>query len=330
MVFQHTSGIWPGFDDVLRALRDFPAPKVASLHSMHFQSRETRWGLWSSEHRLLRAVLPLLDRVTVFTPSAGEAVRRAFPEHAARVSVLRHGLPVPPQLDRADARRCLAEYVGGLPGSVRPRGAARDLIDALADPGCLFVGAFGFLQHDKGFEAAYRLRDALQARAPHRRIVALVMGSLRDPNDRRNRRAVARLAADADGRGRFLVTALPPDAVFHAALRAMDLNVFWPESPTQSGRIAHALGVGATVVGRDIEGVGETLREAGAPVCADFDELVACASRLLDEPGYTQSLRAQYRRYAVAHSWERQAERHLHLADALLSERAGAAVAGAR
>ena len=102
----------------------------------------------------------------------------------------------------------------------------------------------------------------------------------------------------------------------------MDLNVYWPDSPTQSGRIVHALGVAATVIGRDVEGVGEILRDAGAPVCGSFDELVSRATRLLGDAGYADSLRAHYRQYARDHSWEEQARRHVALADALAAQRA--------
>ena len=320
--FQHAWDIWPRFPRLLRALSLFPAPKVASFHGVHFESPETPWGLWAAEHRTLRQTLPLLDRVTVFTPAAGDAVRAAFPKHASKVTVLRHGVHSPRPLSRMDARRRLAEYLAGVQGWVSPRGAAPALVDALADPDCLFVGALGFLQADKGFEVAYRLSDALRARLPGRRIVALVMGSVRDPRNRRNRRLLSRLAAAAGDGDRFLVAAGPPDDVFRAGLRAVVLNVYWPDAPTQSGRIAHALGVGATVIGRDVEGVGETLRDAGAPVCGSFDELVSRATRLLGDAGYADSLRAHYQQYARDHSWEEQAGRHVAFADALVAVRA--------
>ena len=154
------------------------------------------------------------------------------------------------------------------------------------------------------------------------------MGSLREPDDPRNRSVVAELAADADGERCFFVRTLPPDAVFRAALRAMDLNVYWPQSPTQSGRLAEALGAGAAVAGRNVEGLGETLRDVGAPACESFGELVASACDLLRDPTRAEALRARGLAYALRHSSERQAGRHLDLAEALVA--APAAGAGVR
>jgi glycosyltransferase involved in cell wall biosynthesis len=319
--FQHAPDIWPKFAELLRGLIDFPARKVASLHVVHFQSSETPWGLLRCEHQMLSEVLPMLDRATVFTPAAREAVCSAFPEYAEKVTVLRHGMHTPRLLGRDAARQRLRDYLAGIPESVRPQGAASALIEALADPSCAFVGTLGFIQWGKGYEAAYALRDSLQARLPERRVIGLVIGAMREPQDRRNRRLLSRLAEAADGSGTFLVTALPPDPIFQASLRAMDLNLYWPDAPTQSGRVSHALGVGGTTIGRDIEGVGETLREAGAPTCTEFDELVHRAVDLLRNPLLAHSIRARGRRYALSHSWAEQAQRHLELADALAARR---------
>jgi hypothetical protein len=319
--FQHAPDIWPQFPALIRVLRGLPTWKVASLHAVHFQSPETRSGLRSSEQRILREALPSLDLVTVFTQSAHEAVCQAFPEHAGKVTVLRHGVHGPHLVSRDDARRLLAQHLGRVPEVVYPRAAVSSLIDALGDPATIVVGTLGFLQWDKGFEAAYTLCDALKARLPGRRVVGLVMGSMRDPNDRRNRRLLARLAAMADGGSRFLVNTLAVDRIFQAGLRALDLNVYWPDSPTQSGRVAHAIGVGATIIGRDIEGLGEMLREVGAPACTKFDELVSCALDLLRNPTRVQSIRVRCLEYAQKHSWEEQARHHLEIAHALVAER---------
>ena len=319
--FQHAPDIWPQFPALLRALRHFPVRKMASLHTVHFQSPETPSGLRSSERQMLRDLLPWLDRVTVFTPPARQAMRRAFPEYGDKVTLLRHGVHGPKPIARNEARRQLAQHLGRVSDVVRPRGGASSLLRALDDPDTVVLGSLGFLQWDKGLEAVYDLRDALQARLPERRVVGLVMGSVRDRADGRNRQLLAELAARADGDGHFLVTTLTPDAVFQAGLRALDLNLYWPDSPTQSGRVAHALGVGASLIGRDVEGLGEALRDVGAPACSGFDELVSRALDLLRSPARVQSLHLRCLEHAEQYAWKRQAQSHLEIARALLDGR---------
>ena len=300
-------------------MEGFAGRRVASLHTVHFQSPETPWGLRLSEYRALQRVLPRLDCATVFTSGACKAVQRAFPQHATKVALLRHAMEAGPSVSRDQARRSLAGYLEHVQAAVRPVGSAQTLLDALADPSCILVGSLGFIQWDKGFQAAYTLRDALEERLPACRLIGLVMGSLREPEDRRNQRELAHLEEAADGKNRFLVVAMPPDPVFRTAFRAVDINVFWPDSPTQSGRLADALGMGAVVIGRDIEGVGEELREAGAPVCTDFDELVEQAVRLLTDKARAAAASERARRCATLYSWANQGKRHLEIADALVN-----------
>jgi hypothetical protein len=57
-------------------------------------------------------------------------------------------------------------------------------------------------------------------------------------------------------------------------LRALDIHFYWPSDCTQSGIIAHALGTGATIACRDMEGVGETVKMAGGLTSPDFGRLV--------------------------------------------------------
>ena len=315
---QYTEGIWPRLADLLKRMEDFPVYKAVSFHSVHFQSPETQWGLRLSEYRNLQEILPRLDCATVFTRGVRRAIQRAFPQHATRVMLLRHALEPGPTLTRDKTRRRLAGYLAQVRAAVRPLGSAQALLDALADPSCVFVGSFGFIQWDKGLQMAYMLRDALEEHLPTRRVVGLVMGSLREPRDRRNQDLLAQLEEAADGKDSFLVVAMPPDPVFRISFHAVDLNVFWPDSPTQSGRVAHAIGMGAVVLGRDIEGVGEDLREAGASVCRDFDELVGEAVRLLTANTRVAAAKARAQKYVTTYSWANQGKRHLQLADAVV------------
>lgn len=56
-------------------------------------------------------------------------------------------------------------------------------------------------------------------------------------------------------------------------IRALDFTVSWCNSATQSGRMAHAQGTGTLVVGRNIEGVDETLKLSGLTAAESLIEL---------------------------------------------------------
>ncbi len=68
-----------------------------------------------------------------------------------------------------------------------------------------------------------------------------------------------------DGKENFFFEVYIPEDIFPKAFRALDFTVFWCNNATQSGRLAHAQGAGSFVVGRDWEGIGETLKLSGLP-----------------------------------------------------------------
>jgi hypothetical protein len=119
-------------------------------------------------------------------------------------------------------------------------------------------------------------------------------------------------------------------------LRALDVYFYWPSDCTQSGIMAHALGAGATIACRDMEGVGETAGLAGGVTSAGFETLVHRVKTLVQNPGIRETLSARATAYADEFSWRKQAKEHFDLADSLLcagyhpSVAAAAPLAGVR
>ena len=108
---------------------------------------------------------------------------------------------------------------------------------------------------------------------------------------------------------------------FPVAQRAFDINFYWPRECTQSGVLAHQLGAGAIIAGRDLEGVGETLKEAGQLADTDLRCLVLKMKNLIDNPELAERIEESALRYAAEFSWPNQARRHYELAESLLSSR---------
>jgi glycosyltransferase involved in cell wall biosynthesis len=106
------------------------------------------------------------------------------------------------------------------------------------------------------------------------------------------------------------------------ALRAFDIYLYWPTDCTQSGIIAHALGAGATVACKEMEGVGDTVKTAGGLTSTNFEQLVEGVRYLVQSP----ELRELMARSAVAcaekYSWRKQAEQHYEVAEMLCRSKA--------
>lgn len=83
--------------------------------------------------------------------------------------------------------------------------------------------------------------------------------------------------------------------------------------------MAHALGSGACVVGRRIEGIGETLDLAGLPSAVSLEDLAEKIVGLVLEPGREEQANRSGWRYARQFSFERQARKHLLLEQAVQS-----------
>ena len=103
------------------------------------------------------------------------------------------------------------------------------------------------------------------------------------------------------------------------AQRALDINFYWPVECTQSGILAHALGAGTIVAGRDLEGVGETLKDAGELVDTNLARLTLKISNLIFNPGLAENMEETILDYAQKFCWANQVQRHYELVEQLLS-----------
>jgi hypothetical protein len=83
--------------------------------------------------------------------------------------------------------------------------------------------------------------------------------------------------------------------------------------------LTHALGAGATIAGRDLEGVGETLKDAGAMADSDPERLLLKIRDHLLNPLLQHQVAQSALAYAQRFSWENQTRLHFQLAEEVLS-----------
>ena len=318
--FQHEFGIWRDSARFVNMLRDLNNTKVVTLHSLHFQSSETSYGLRRREYSFLRLLLPHTDAITVFSDGVYKAVTSAFPEYSGKVHVLCHGTHLYPKvarMSRAEAKARIHDYLVGECGLNQ---ASKDSLRqqrVLLDPDMMLIGGAGFITASKGIELLYHARNALRQMLPRQKIAAVYAGFLRQVDNSNDSKCAAELRTRYNGaRQLFLETYLPAD-ILPLMLRALDVYFYWPLDCTQSGIIAHALGAGATIACRDMEGVGETVRMAGGLTTADFGQLIAGIKQLILNPRLRNEMSQSAVRYAEEFSWRNQASKHFELAEQL-------------
>ncbi len=313
--FQHESGVWNDGERFAALLAALSVPKVVTFHTLHFQSDECPSGLRRREYRLLRAVLPYVNAITVFSDGVRRAVLSALPEYAARVAVLKHGAHLYPEVSRysrAEAKLRLNDFLLSETRLDPETKQALRRERTLLDDNTAIIGQTGFLCPLKQSELLFRAGDDLQRLVPSRRVVAMRIGS---PRDEAHKRYARRLRRQHNNRDNFLLEVFLPPEMLPVAQRAFDVNFHWPRDCTQSGVLSHALGAGAVIAGRDMEGVGETLHEAGAIVDNDFARLLLKISNVLVDDALRQRVEKRAMEYAGRYSWPKQAERHYRLAD---------------
>jgi glycosyltransferase involved in cell wall biosynthesis len=327
--FQHEFNIWTDSQALLATLRGLDLPKVVTLHTLHFQSAETPSGLCRREHDFLRALLPHVDAITVFGHGVCHAVAAAFPEHRHKVHVIRHGAHLYPEagrLNRVDARKRLRDYLLGESGLDEATRRALDGERVFTDPDTVVIGQTGFLHPIKGSEYLFPARDALQELLPGRRVVALRIGEARQAEHYEH---VTELRRAQNMRDKFVLALWLPQELLPVAQRAFDVNYYWPTDCTQSGILSHAFGAGALIAGRNLEGVGETLRKAGALCEVDQDSLFLKIRQVLLDGKLRKGIEQAGVAYAARYSWRNQAQRHRDLARGLFPGRPAPAASSA-
>jgi len=322
--FQHEFGIWRDNARFVNMLKGLNNTKVVTLHTLHFQSSKTPYGLRRQEHSFLHLLLPHTDAITVFSNGVYKAVTRAFPEYGGKVHVLRHGTHLYPKvasMSRAEAKARIHEYLLSDPGLGQ---ASKDSLRqqrVLLDPETVVIGGAGFITANKGIEILYHVHNALQQMLPRRKIAAVYVGFLRQVDNSTDSKCAAQLRTRYNGAGQFFLETYLPGDMLPVLLRALDVYFYWPRDCTQSGIVAHALGAGATIACRDMEGVGETVRMAGGLTSADLVQLIAGIKELILDSRLRNEMSVGAVGYAEGFSWRNQALKHFELAEQLRRSR---------
>jgi glycosyltransferase involved in cell wall biosynthesis len=327
--FQHAFGMWRNVNDhflnLLQEAKRRGNKVAASFHTIHFQSEETPSGMDRKEEELLKETLPLVDALTVFTNGAYRAVLEAFPEYARKVMVLRHGVHLYTTMSQHEARKRFFSYLvnqAEIPQFQKIELSGAE--DYFHSRDTILLGNYGFITSDKDPSQLFELGRLVQEKLPKHRVVTLFAGIIqRNKNTKleTNPPILEVLRSSHDGKENFFFEVYIPEDIFPMAFRALDFTVFWCNNATQSGRLAHAQGAGSFVVGRDWEGIGETLKLSGLPAAESLSELAEMIAELVLEPALKKKLGDESWQYIQRYYFVNQAKKHLLIEKVLATGR---------
>lgn len=324
--FQHSFGMWgrvnTHFLKLIEEAKNKGKKVGASFHTIHFQSDETPWGMQQKEYELLKESLPILDFITVFTTGAKKAVINAFPGQREKVEVLRHGVHNYPIVSKEYAREKLFQYLSQLSfippkEKIRLRGIEKLFVEEST----ILIGNFGFITQDKDPIQLYEIGAKTQQRLPNKIVITIFIGKIQERKDKNKELylpILEKLKSIHDGKHNLFYEEYLPESIFPYAFRALDIAIFWNNNATQSGRMAHAQGTGVTIAGRNIEGIGETLRLSGLPGADTMDELSDKIAEIVKNPALGERLTRESIRYVKKYSFTNQAKKHLLIIETLL------------
>ena len=311
------------FWGLLKEAKNRKIKTAASFHTIHFQSTETPSGMTRQEKELLREMLSFLDVVTVFTDGAYNAVVDVFPEYADKIVVLRHGVHLYPRVSQKQARARLYSYL--INQAEIPDFQKNELRKIEADfysNSTILLGNYGFITSDKAPWHIYELGKLVRQKLFNHRVITLFAGIIQGTKDgtlHKRRPILESMYAGHDGKDDFFFEVYIPEEIFPLAIRALDFAVFWCNNATQSGRMAHAQGTGTLVVGRNMEGVGETLRLSGLTAPKSLIELAEDIVDLVLDSKLRKEATDQNWQYAQQYRFANQAKKHLLIEKALVT-----------
>jgi len=318
---QHSFGIWGRESKNIREFVNFVSEikgkKIVTFHTIHFQSAETPYGLEEIEYKLLEEILPIVDAITVFTDGVYLAVCGAFPDFKDKVVVLRHHCKTYPTIQRRYAKERLIE---GLLSQKRITSKLRRQLENLkkivSKKNVKLIGDIGFISSYKGSEVIYLVRKELEKRI-NQKIVSMYIGTVRDPTESDQVNYAKKLKSFHDGKENFFINIYVPERILSFYLKAFDMIVFWPNSCTQSGRLSLLQGTGTCGIGKDMEGIGETMKLSALPTVETYGSLINVLSRTLTRPDSRNLMAGMARTYAQKFNCSRQTKKMLRLIKAL-------------
>ena len=321
---QQGDSIWRNRPKFVKILKFLKKKKVENIivthHTLNFQSPETKYGFKKWQYELLKNELPYIDVNTVFTNGVYKAFTKAFPEYKEKTVLIRHGVPSYPRISQQNAKKEIISWLESENELNQDwQKSVEDLNSKIFEKITITFGDIGFIDERKLSNTIYPIIKLLQKRFPEKNIIGLYIGTLSFASLKKIS-YLQRLKNLHNPKNNFyFFETYVPEHLFAKSLRALDIIHMWQKDCRQSGKLAHALGIGATVVGRNIEGVGETLKMCGYPPLNAYEDFLNEIERIIANSESKDLMEKSASEYAKTYNWENQALKHIELAESLIS-----------
>lgn len=316
---QHSWGIWSkeNTSDFVKFISEIKGKKIITFHTIHFQSNETPYGLEKIEYKLLENILPLVNVITVFSDGAYLAVCGAFPNFKDKIVVLRHHCEIHSPISTRNAKKKLIENLLSLK-RINPKlkKQLENLGKIIARKNVKLIGDLGFITTSKGSEIIYLVNEELEKKI-NQKIISMYIGTVRDSTDNEQVNYAKKLKSFHDGKKNFFINLYIPEKNLSLYLKAFDAIILWPNDCTQSGRLALLQGVGVCGIGKNMEGIGETMKLSALPTVGTYGSLINVLARVLTRPDSRNLMVGMARTYAKKFRCSIQAKKILRLANAV-------------
>ena len=321
---QHGSSFWRNSLKFVNMLKFLKKKKIENIilthHTLNFQSLETKYGFKKLQYELLINELPYIDVNTVFTNGIYRAFTEAFPKYKKKTVLIRHGVPTYPRISQENAKKEILSWLESENELNQDwQRSVEDLNSKIFEKNTIIFGDIGFIDNRKLPQTIHLTTKILQKRFPNKNIIGLYIGTLSYTSSTQiSYLQKLRNLHNTNSNFYFFKTYVP-EQLFAKSLKALDIIHMWQEDCKQSGKLAHAIGIGATVVGRNIEGVGETLKMSGYPALNTYEDFLDEIERIIANPGSKDLMEKSASEYARTYNWKNQALKHIELVESLIS-----------
>ena len=321
---QHGDSLWRNRLKFVKMLKFLKKKKVKNIivthHTLNFQSPETKFGFTKWQYKLLKNELPYIDVNTVFTKGVYMAFTQAFPKYKERTVLIRHGVPIYPRINQENAKKEILSWLESENELNQDwQKSVENLNSKIFEKNNITIGDIGFIDDRKLSNTIYLTKKLLQKRFPDKNIIGLYIGTLSFQSLKKIS-CLQRLRNLHKPKNNFyFFETYTPEHLFAKSLKALDIIHMWQENCRQSGKLAHAIGIGAITIGRNIEGVGETLKKSGYPALNTYEDFLDEIERVIANPESKDLMKKNASEYARTYNWENQVSKHIKLVESLIS-----------